>query len=326
MSFFPYKLDVFETLVEVNGGPHQFGHGQPSLVSQLLQFFLLLSVHSYLQPFLFCHSVLIIAEGIDFVKHIRYTANTMEPEGTDSYFFSGEGDEAMKNETIEFTWTESASIEVRDGEWRKAEGTLTRSGTVENGVDTEKAFGILKNRVKQTVIEIVEGRLDVLMALRDEPFPEAFAEDAGADMVGAATAAGLKDVRIEPVITSASPQEEPPPLPTGGREAEPAPGGQLKHIADTDYRTTFRIQSFEVAQTATGDKYLKCYGKAPWKRAWVPAWSDVAELLFGEIKDMDLGVVGPPYDLDAVVQMKDDEWKGKKYIAPDKVIEWEQVR
>ncbi len=57
----------------------------------------------------------------------------------------------------------------------------------------------------------------------------------------------------------------------------------------------------------------------------MPAWSDVAELLFGDIEDMDLGVVLPPYDLDAVVQMKDDEWKGRKFVGPDKVIEWERV-
>lgn len=114
-------------------------------------------------------------------------------------------------------------------------------------------------------------------------------------------------------------REEKPPLP----DEEPIP------TADDKYRKTFRIQSFEVAETQNGDKYLRCFGKAPWKRPWVPAWNDVAELVFGGIDEMDVGqVLGPPNgvgSLDAVVQMKDDVWKGRKFIGPDKVIEWERV-
>ena len=168
-----------------------------------------------------------------------------------------------------------------------------------------------------------------------ESASETFAEEVGATVAGKPSEfvegydPGASDVAVPPPNVRRA--EEKPPLPSDSlQEASGSPssdsaGQKAVHAADTDYRKTFRVQSFEVAKTSTGDKYLRCYGKAPWKREWVPAWSDVAELLFGEIEDMDLGVIGPPYDLDAVVQMKDDEWKGKKYIAPDKIIEWERV-
>jgi hypothetical protein len=90
-------------------------------------------------------------------------------------------------------------------------------------------------------------------------------------------------------------------------------------------QATFKVRWLEVAKTKGGDNYLKCYGKGSWKREWVPAWSDVAELLFGDIADMDEGELQPPYPLEATVTMKDDEYKGKKFRTADKVIEWTRV-
>ena len=212
--------------------------------------------------------------------------------------------------------TRKFSVELTDGQWESAEASFAIEADGETQEDGASLRAFIKAQVdaemtrqREDVFDIQDGHA----ALDNfESASEAFAEEVGATVTKADVAQdnrekGFKDVHVE----------EKPPLPQ--QPAKPSP-------SDTDYRKTFRIQSFEVAQTQGGDKYLKCFGKAPWKRAWVPAWSDVAELLFGDINDMDLGVVGPPYDLDAVVQMKDDEWKGKKYIAPDKVIEWEQVR
>ena len=233
----------------------------------------------------------------------------MEPAQTDSYFIESYYEEEDMAERV----TVSVSRKASDGAYGSYQANIGLEDDVPPGVSKDSHAAGMRAWCKAFLDETVGDMRDAYEALENfESASEAFAEEVGATVTKADVAQdnrekGFKDVHVE----------EKPPLPQ--QPAKPSP-------SDTDYRKTFRIQSFEVAQTQGGDKYLKCFGKAPWKRAWVPAWSDVAELLFGDINDMDLGVVGPPYDLDAVVQMKDDEWKGKKYIAPDKVIEWEQVR
>jgi len=216
--------------------------------------------------------------------------------------------------------TVSMSRKVSDQNYGSFQANIGLEDEVPKGTDRDSHAASLRAWCKAFLDETLGDMKDAYMALEDfQSSSEEFAEEVGGVVVAKAIEG---EARL--------PAEEPPPLPTETittterrdmGEEKPAPSP-----SDNDYRKTFRIQSFEVAKTEGGDKYLRCYGKAPWKRAWVPAWNDVADLLFGDIEDLDLGVLGPPYTLDAVVQMKDDEWKGKKYIAPDKVIEWEQVR
>jgi len=235
----------------------------------------------------------------------------MEHPETDSYMYNAEGDDPDMAK-LTASLTRKFSVELTDGQWETAEASFS----------FEESYGITSKSDEEVqnygtaLRAFVKAQVDAEMkrqkneVLRDPV--ESFVEEVGATVAVVAQHGSSSGPKLPP--------EEQPPLPS---EAAPLP--EAKHIADTDYRKTFRIKTFEVAQTATGDKYLQCYGNAPWKRQWVPAWSDVAELLFGDINDMDLGVVLPPYTLDAVVQMKDDEYKGKKFIAPDKVTEWERV-
>jgi len=226
----------------------------------------------------------------------------------------------MKSETIEFTWTESASIEIQDGEWRKMEASLTRGGLVEDGVDAEKAAVFLQNRVKQAVKDEIQGEINAVMALRDEPAAETFA----------------KEVEAATTFTP----EEAPPLPeetadlriAGDVENGLAPlendtPPEIVRTPLADNEASFFVRYFEVAKTGAGDKYLKTFGKGKWSRKWVPAWSDVAELLFDDIESMDLGEIPAPYPLEATVEM--GEWtnpKTKKTApSPNKVLEWTRV-
>ena len=82
----------------------------------------------------------------------------------------------------------------------------------------------------------------------------------------------------------------------------------------------FIVQSFEVAETANGDKFLKVFG-GPWKRPWVPAWGQVAGDLYGDIETMDLGVIAPPFPMTAFVRM--GEYKGRP--SPDQVVEFRRL-
>ena len=82
----------------------------------------------------------------------------------------------------------------------------------------------------------------------------------------------------------------------------------------------FKVQSLEVAETAGGDKFLKVFG-GPWKRPWIPAWGEVANSLFTDVEKMDLGVIGPPWPVEALVKM--GEYKGRP--SPDTVVEWRKI-
>ena len=140
----------------------------------------------------------------------------------------------------------------------------------------------------------------------------------------------------------AFPAEEKPPLPSAYEKSvlpsEPETTVELAAQVfnmPTEVRTsipegqkTFKVNAFVVAQTDAGDKYLQVWGDSPdWSRKWVPAWSDQAELLFGDLETMDLGTIPPPYPLEATVEM--GTWKnpksGKTVPSPQKVIEWTRI-
>ena len=92
---------------------------------------------------------------------------------------------------------------------------------------------------------------------------------------------------------------------------------------------TFTVDHFKVARTdgGRGDIYLQVWGDGPWSRDWVPAWKKEAELLFADLESFDLGVLRPPYDLEATVLM--GEYKipesGKVVPSPQHVIEWARI-
>ncbi len=145
----------------------------------------------------------------------------------------------------------------------------------------------------------------------------------------------VKSVPILETTFHTTSAEEKPPLPgeivpnESGEDIdfriESAPVHEVVRTPLEDNQATFKVRYFEVAETSGGDKYLKCFGKGSWKREWVPAWSDVAELLFDDIESMDLGEIPTPYPLEATVMMKDDTYKGKKFRTADKVVEWTRV-
>ena len=163
--------------------------------------------------------------------------------------------------------------------------------------------------------------------------PPSYEDQSVAEAFGAEVGGDVEFVVPENTYPGQAQAEEPPPLPGGfveptGHESveETFKGPQIVRTPLEDNQATFKVRWLEVAETVNGDKYLKCYGDSPkWKKKWVPAWSDVAELLFGDIEDMDTGELQPPYSLEATVMMKDDTYKGKTFRTADKVVEWTRV-
>ena len=150
---------------------------------------------------------------------------------------------------------------------------------------------------------------------------EQFAKDVGAEVTR------VPEKPSSPGEDSAPPpREEKPPLPSA-YEKSVLPTEEVR-IPIPEGQKTFKVNAFVVAQTDAGDKYLQVWGDSPdWSRKWVPAWSDQAELLFGELETMDLGTIPPPYPLEATVEM--GTWKnpksGKTVPSPNKVIEWTRL-
>jgi hypothetical protein len=75
----------------------------------------------------------------------------MEPEGTDSYFWDGEGDEPMARLTASLT--RKFSIELSDGQWESAEASFSieEERVVEDGQNYEDAGRSLRAFVKALV-------------------------------------------------------------------------------------------------------------------------------------------------------------------------------
>lgn len=99
-------------------------------------------------------------------------------------------------------------------------------------------------------------------------------------------------------------------------------------VPEPENQQTFRVNAFVVAETKDKrDKYLQAWGDGPWSRKWVPAWKDVAELLFDDLQSMDPGTYPPPYDLEATVQMGTYKipQTGEVVPSPDRVIEWTRI-
>ena len=239
--------------------------------------------------------------------------------------FGGEGDEAMAKLTASLT--RKFSVELTDGQWESAEASFSFEEDVDQAEpkESKEDYAARISEITSSIRAFVKAQVDAEMKRQKEEVLgnpiEAFAEEVGGE---AKRYPPAEDATI--LVSDTRPKEEKPPLPAGGREAEPAPG-EIVRTPLTDNQASFKVRWFEVAKTANGDKYLKCFGKGDWKREWVPAWSDVAELLFGDIEDMDTGELQPPYPLEATVEM--GEYKnpksGKTSPSPQKVVEWTRV-
>lgn len=134
----------------------------------------------------------------------------------------------------------------------------------------------------------------------------------------------------------AFPAEEKPPLPTDAvqqmRDVSQELGTTERDVAEAieevrvpiddagNELKSFVVKSIEIAETRGGDKFGKVYG-GPWKREWIPAWADTMDALFGNIENMDLGMVLPPYAVKALVKM--GEYKNRP--SPDSVVEWKRT-
>ena len=223
--------------------------------------------------------------------------------------------------------TVALSRKVSDGAYGSFSATIGLEDEVPSGTNRDSfATGLrvwCKAFLDETLGDLREEYLAASGAV-DESIEEKFQENIE-------LAVGGSDLRMR-AAAFAQQAEEKPPLPSayeksvlvGGRESEPAPGEEVRTPLDEagNELRSFQVQSFEVAETSGGDKFLKVFG-GPWKRPWIPAWKDVAEELSGfqDIDEMDLQVYGPPFPVKAFVKM--GEYKGRP--SPDQVVSWERI-
>ncbi len=223
--------------------------------------------------------------------------------------------------------TRKFSVELTDGQWESAEASCSEEDTFREYLphvaepESEEEYREAKARFHAAMRAEVKAQVDAEMKRqRDEVLGDGYAAQSVAEAF--ADEAGAK-AEYTPAEESKPPQPSAPLPPT--EEQPPLPSEEVVRTPIAEGQATFKVRYFEVAETSGGDKYLRCYGRGSWKREWVPAWSDVAELLFDDIESMDLGEIQTPYPLEATVMMKDDTYKGKKFRTADKVVEWTRV-
>jgi hypothetical protein len=245
---------------------------------------------------------------LDFYLHVKYHVG-MEPAELDSYIIeSYYEEEPMAKLTASLT--RKFSVELSDGQWESAEASCSEEDDFRapKPKESEEKYREAKARFHAAMRAEVKAQVDAEMKRQKEEVlrdpVEVFAEEVDAAYMH-------RDIDDEDKVIP-----ETPPLPT-----------EIVRTPLAEGQATFKVRWFEVAKTKSGDKYLKCFGKGNWKREWVPAWSDVAELLFGDIAEMDTGELQTPYPLEATVEM--GEYKnpksGKVSPSPQKVIEWTRV-
>lgn len=201
--------------------------------------------------------------------------------------------------------TRKYSKEMPDGSWESAEATFFFEEDVPEGVNKDSHGAGLRASVKAQIDAEMSRQKEEIEELARKLIAPTSAAEEFAEEVGTIAVGPIK----EEIIRAA---EEKPPMPEEEvRTPIDAEGNELK---------VFKVQSMEVALTSGGDKFLKVFG-GPWKRPWVPAWRQAAELLFDDIESMDLGVIGPPYPLHALVKM--GEYKGRP--SPDSIDHWKRI-
>ena len=230
---------------------------------------------------------------------------------------------------VSVSLTRKASIEMPSGNWESFEVSFAIEDEVPSGTNKESFAAGLNSYVKAVVDAAMEVQMNDMRKKLLLPSPadegslaEEFAEEVGGEVN-----------YNEPAKDKAPPPEEKPPLPedyrSGGvdynapaKEKPPVPQEEIRTPIDDEGNElkAFKVQSLEVAETAGGDKFLKVFG-GPWKRPWIPAWGEVANSLFGDVEKMDLGVIGPPWPVEALVKM--GEYKGRP--SPDTVVEWKRI-
>ena len=222
--------------------------------------------------------------------------------------------------------TRKASIEMPSGNWESFEVSFAIEDEVPSGTNKESFAAGLNSYVKAVVDAAMEVQMNDMRKKLLLPSPadegslaEEFAEEVGGEV-------NYNEPAKEKVPLS----EEKPPLPVEEKNLvrnsewpdEPAFKKEVRTPIDDEGNElkTFIVKSIEIAETAGGDKYGKVYG-GPWKRAWVPAWGNVMEDLFGKIDDMDLSMVKPPYPVIAYVKM--GEYKNRP--SPESIVEWRRI-
>ena len=212
--------------------------------------------------------------------------------------------------------TRKASIEMPSGNWESFEVSFAIEDEVPSGTNKESFAAGLNSYVKAVVdaaMEVQMGDMRKKLLLPSGSAAEEFAEEVGGEVNYNAPAK-------EKVPLS----EEKPPMPSEDISTQTGPAivEEVRTPIDDEGNElkAFKVQSLEVAETAGGDKFLKVFG-GPWKRPWIPAWGEVANSLFGDVEKMDLGVIGPPWPVEALVKM--GEYKGRP--SPDTVVEWRKI-
>lgn len=205
------------------------------------------------------------------------------------------------------------SAEIIPNVWETAEASFAIEDEPPEGVNRQSHAAAMRAEVKANVDAEMKRQKDEIRKEYSRPAAEAFAEEVGGEIEYSTAPGRSLDVPNQPA-KEVVPAEEKPPLPVEETRTPIDDAG--------DELRVFQVQSFEVARTedGRGDAYLKVFG-GPWKRPWIPAWGEVANALFDDVEKMDLGVIGPPYPLNAFVQM--GEYKGRP--SPQSVVRWERI-